>query len=108
MENPIISMAQAKFVVISKHTRSLAMHVGNESHASFHTLVCRFLENDQDLFAAVIAPRDNPQRLAQRIVSFISAYLRVTDRTTLEQEMLRCIESHLRQHALNAPPFPTR
>jgi hypothetical protein len=99
MENPIISMAQAQFVVISKHTRSLAMHVGNESHTSFHSVVCRFLENDQDLFAAVIAPHDNPQRLAQRVVSFISAYLRVSDTPKMERDMLSCLESCLRQRA---------
>ncbi len=94
MKNPVITMAQEEFVVISKHTRSLAMHV-NQDASPLKNLICSFLENDQDLYAAVISPSENPQRLARRVVSFLGAYMRINDTPSMEREVLRCIESCL-------------
>ncbi|MGB3919395.1 hypothetical protein J9253_20320 [Thiothrix litoralis] len=94
MENPVITLGNDEFVIISKHTRSLAIHVDRDSSA-FKNLICSFLEHDQDLYAAVIAPGDNPESLARRVVSFLSAYMRINDTPTMERQMLLCIESCL-------------
>lgn len=97
MKNPVITVAQEAFMVISKHTRSLTMHV-NKDGSSLKNMICSFLENDQELYAAVIAPTGNPQHLARRVVSFLSAYMRINDTPSMEREILRCIESCLQKY----------
>lgn len=101
MKNPVITVGEEAFVVISKHTRSLAMHVDKDS-SPLRNLICSFLENDQELYAAVIAPNDDPQWLARRVVSFLGAYMRINDTPSMEREMLRHIESCLYKASFQA------
>lgn len=96
MENPAITMTQEAFVVISKHTRSLVMSVDNDQ-SPLRNLICSFLENDQNLYAAVIAPSQDHQGLARRVVSFLGAYMRINDVEAMEHNIQGCIESCLRK-----------
>jgi hypothetical protein len=97
VNNPVITVAQEAFMVISKHTRSLTMHV-NQDSSSLKNLICSFLENDQELYAAVIAPTDNTHHLARRVVSFLSAYMRIHDIPSMEHDIRRWIDSYLLKH----------
>lgn len=100
MKNPAITTTQEAFVTISKHSRSFSMLVAQEDSA-LKSLICSFLEHDQHLYAAVIAPHDDRQWLARRVVSFLSAHLRIYDMPAMEREMLRCIESCLSKRPLS-------
>lgn len=95
MERPDISIKDDRLVLISQRSRRLAISVEKDSFP-LDSLVCGFLENNEDLYAAVIAPQEDRQRLAHRVVSFLGAYLRIEDVDTLETEILRCIETCLR------------
>ena len=97
MERPDISLKDDKFVLISQRSRQLAMSVDTDNFP-LKSLVCGFLENDQNLYAAVIAPQEELERLAHRVVSFLGAYMRIKDTEALETEILRCIEAFLRKH----------
>jgi len=94
MKNPAIATTRDAFITVSKHSRSFSMHVVHDDTV-LHNLTCSFLEHDQHLYAAVIAPADDRQRLAQRVVSFLSAHLRIRDRPAMQREVLQCIEGCL-------------
>ncbi|OQX15628.1 MAG: hypothetical protein BWK73_06310 [Thiothrix lacustris] len=94
MKNPAITTTREAFITISKHSRSFSMQVIQDD-AVLHNLTCNFLEHGQQLYAAVIAPADDRQRLAQRVVSFLSAHLRISDRLAMQREVLTCIEGCL-------------
>lgn len=96
MENPAISIAEGEFVIVQNHSRSLSMYVDMDD-SPLKNLICSFLENDQNLYAAVIAPDEDHQRLARRVVSFLGAYMRINDAEEMEQGVLRCIENCLRK-----------
>ena len=94
MKNPVITVGNDTFAIISKHTRSLALHVNRDS-STIQNLICSFMEHDQELYAAVIAPSNNPESLARRVVSFLSAYMRINDTPSMERQVLVCIENCL-------------
>ncbi len=96
MKNPVITVGQDEFATISKHTRSLNLYV-NRDQSAINNLICSFMEHDQELYAAVIAPRANPEWLARRVVSFLSAYMRISDTPSMERQVLGCIEGCLRK-----------
>lgn len=100
MHNTVISTTRETLVTISKHSRSFSMLVTQDDSA-LKNLICSFSEHDQELYAAVIAPADERQRLARRVVSFLNAHLRISDTPTMEREILRCIESCLSQRQLS-------
>lgn len=97
MEKPDISVRDDMLVLINQRSRHLAMFVDKDS-SPIESLICSFLENEQDLYAAVIAPQEDHKRLAHRVVSFLGAYMRIEDADALEAEVLRCIETCLRNH----------
>ncbi|QQZ29464.1 hypothetical protein HMY34_12145 [Thiothrix subterranea] len=94
MHNTVINTTREALVTISRHSRSFSMLVIQDDSA-LKNLICSFSEQDQELYAAVIAPADDRQRLAHRVVSFLSAHLRISDTHAMEREILRCIESCL-------------
>lgn len=97
MEKPEISVREDSLVLINQRSRHLAMFVDKDS-SPLKSLICSFLENDQNLYAAVIAPQQDSKHLAHRVVSFLSAYMRIEDADALEAEVLGCIETCLRRH----------
>ncbi|MEB4592237.1 hypothetical protein VSS37_14695 [Candidatus Thiothrix sp. Deng01] len=97
MENPVINMTADDLMVVHKHTRSLAIHVGTNDSPQ-KNLVCSFLEDNQDMNAAVIAPNEDHQHLARRVVSFLSAYMRINDADEMRRDILRCIENLQYKH----------
>ncbi len=97
MEKPSISVREDMLVLINQRSRHLAMFVDKDS-SPIESLVCSFLENDQNLYAAVIAPQKDHERLARRVVSFLGAYMRIEDADALEADVLRCIETCLRSY----------
>lgn len=96
MKNPAITVTQEALVVVHKHTRSLALHIGKED-TPLKNLICSFQENDECLNASVIAHHHDHQQLARRVVSFLGAYMRVTDIGIMERDIQRSIESCLYQ-----------
>lgn len=96
MENPIISVMADNFVMVRKHAQSLAVQVSLDD-SPLKSLICSFLRDDQELYAAVIAPDEDHQQLARRVVSFLGAYMRINDADEMEYEVLRCIETCLRK-----------
>ncbi|UJS25702.1 hypothetical protein [Thiothrix winogradskyi] len=100
MHNTVINTTRETLVTISKHSRSFSMLV-TQDNSALKNLICSFSEHDQELYAAVIAPADERQRLARRVVSFLNAHLRIRDTPTMEREILRCIESCLSQRQLS-------
>lgn len=99
MHNTVIDTTQA-LVTISKHSRSFSMLVAQDDSA-IKNLICSFSEHDQELYAAVIAPADERQQLARRVVSFLNAHLRIRDTPAMEREILRCIETCLNKRQLS-------
>lgn len=89
MENPVITELEAACVQVGKHTSQIMLQFGLDER--FQQLVCHFLEEQTDLYAAVRAPLAERQQFARRIVSFISAYMRIADADLLEAEILRCL-----------------
>lgn len=97
MQNPIVSMAQESFVLINHHSHSLTMQVGSDFFP-LSSLICSFQQDGEDLNAAVIAPHEDHQQLARRVVSFLGAYMRVGNILKLEHDILACIRQCLRNH----------
>lgn len=96
MENPVITLTPEAFVVISQHTHRLALYVQREIFP-LNSLMCHFLENERELYAAVSDSHDNLPNLAHRVVSFLSAYVRIHDSRSMERDILDCIERCLRR-----------
>jgi hypothetical protein len=95
MENPALSLAQDNSVLINQHPRQLAMLI-DQDNSFIRNLVCSFLEDDEDMFAAVIAPHEDRPQLARRVVSFLSAYMRIIDMKDMEHSVMTHIEQCLR------------
>lgn len=94
MQNPDISVKDGCCVLINKGSRHLRMII-NAYTSSIQLLVCNFMENDDDLYAAVIAPQEERICLARRIVSFLGAYIRIENTEAVEDEILSSIETCL-------------
>lgn len=99
MENPVITVTKERFVLINQRSRNLAISVEKDA-SPLKNLICSFMEDNQSMYAAVIAPQADHHRLARRVVSFLSAYMRIEDADELEREVRRCIETclHSRHH----------
>ena len=95
MENPIITVGSESFLTVSQHTRHVVLHMETDMNAVRHR-VCRFLENNTDLYAAVLAPVEDTPQFARRIVSFLGAYMRIGNVDLLETDILRCIQRNTR------------
>ncbi|MDD5393364.1 MAG: hypothetical protein PHE17_10125 [Thiothrix sp.] len=91
MKNPIITVSHGNFVTVSQHARQFAMYVIADESA-LKNLICSFLENGKDLYAAVIAPMEDAQWLPRRVVSFIGAHMHIHDAEKMEREIQHGIE----------------
>jgi hypothetical protein len=92
MEYPIVVMERDGLVVVRQNEKHLVLHINPDGYQN--NLTCNFLNGKQDLYAAVAAPEQHAAQLARRIVSFLSAYLRVDDPVRFEREILGCIPRH--------------
>ena len=94
MKNPVITVVEQNFLMISQQTRHLLLQISVDIHFS-QTLLCHFYQKDEDLFACVFAPHNEPRQLAARAISYLGAYIRIKDRHRMEHELLRNIETFL-------------
>ena len=95
MTIPVNVTEQDSTLIVNQKQHQLTLLLTTSSTAP-NTLVCHFQADHEDLNAEVAAPTNKPLFLAKRIVSFLSAYVRIQDPDLLEGEVLRWIERHNR------------
>ncbi len=93
MTTPLNVIEQDNYIVVSKHDKRYVLDIHQDQHNS-PALICHFLEKEEDLFATVLAPQQEPTLLVHRIVSFLGAYIRVHDKFDLESAILRRVTHH--------------
>lgn len=87
MNEPTIAITtEGDSLLINQHSHSFSILV-SKAFVPHESLVCSFLEKGQDMYAAVIAPLDEYECLAHRIVSFLGAYIRIHDIDWLRREV---------------------
>ncbi|HPE62047.1 MAG: hypothetical protein KDI15_04960 [Thiothrix sp.] len=82
------------FLLVKQKAHCFALQFGAETTPE-QRMTCHFLEHNQDMSrdmnALVLAPAQDVPLLSHRIVSFLSAHLRINDRTGLEKSILNGI-----------------
>ncbi|MEZ5476257.1 MAG: hypothetical protein R3E95_01780 [Thiolinea sp.] len=92
MHKPPSIEVQRNLLIVRQDKQQLCLHISREQNNTAEQLVCHFEQNQHDVHAAVTAPEGDVQQLAHRAVSYVSAYLRIEDRSQIEQQLLKAID----------------
>lgn len=77
-----ITETEGNQLIVQHSTRHFVLNFTVESTQPPH-ISCHFIENGHALFAAVSAPHAETAQLAQRVMSFLSAYIPLSRSTGL-------------------------